>query len=151
MLETHPSTWNCPFSFTILNNSSAVLVLFPVKRKCSSGTGLLVVLITWRGFFFVRLQKTKQDTILQGQLSIATHYAQDWSSTYPIQSANSIALGTVADNIIIPTWSGSIIKVSSHTTPRCTKGKTKAITKWVPSQLCLAKTQKGTRLAMHNQ
>ena len=72
MLETHPSTWNCPFSFTILNNSSAVLVLFPVKRKCSSGTGLLVVLITWRGFFFVRLQKTKQDTILQGQLSIAT-------------------------------------------------------------------------------
>ena len=36
---------------------------------------------------------------------------------YPTQSANSMAFGTVADNSIIPMWSGSIINTSSHTTP----------------------------------
>lgn len=41
---------------------------------------------------------------------------------YPIQSANSRALGTVALRRIMDTWSGSMMSTSSHTTPRCTRG-----------------------------
>ena len=39
------------------------------------------------------------------------------TQTYPIHAANSKVLGTVADNKIIPTCDGNIIKTSSHTTP----------------------------------
>ena len=39
------------------------------------------------------------------------------SGTYPIHSLNSRAFGTVALSRMILTWSGSIIKTSSHTTP----------------------------------
>src|ERR1700722_11636842 len=37
--------------------------------------------------------------------------------THPIQSANSLVFGTVADKRMILTWSGSIMMTSSHTTP----------------------------------
>lgn len=41
---------------------------------------------------------------------------------YPIQSANSRALGTVALRRMMDTWSGSMMSTSSHTTPRCIQG-----------------------------
>lgn len=39
--------------------------------------------------------------------------------TYPTQSANSLVFGTVADNKIMLTCSGSMMMTSSQTTPRC--------------------------------
>ena len=59
-------------------------------RKCSSGTGRLVVDTTCTGFRLVR----------------------------PIHSENSLVLGVVADKNTMLTWSGSRMMTSSHTTPR---------------------------------